>query len=230
MSHVRGKVFVKAGDAQVIYSIKPSNLPIPDDVKGMGLFFERCNCNRGVLAEGTTVGLYTGPIVFVSQDYIDNLANSQYMIEIGSISLQGEERLIVVDGRNEEDNFVKYINEAGNPLDLPAYPNIKANVEFHTVNNRAYPEVVTLRDILPGEELLIDYGSGEDFVALNVTAEEKERIIEFLLNPVHSFNQGQDMGYDLEEKRERNERDTREWLRRIEDTLDYELLLLNFAS
>lgn len=116
-------------------------------VIGFGVF-----CREPIKA-GEFLGIYTG----VKQVNLPSVLNYSYRQNGDSLSM-------ILDGRNY-GNITRFINHAPNPdKNAPSadssnqlFSNSKCSI--YIINGLSFMVYLTTRDVMPGEQLLVDYGS-----------------------------------------------------------------------
>lgn len=98
------------------------------------------------IKRGTTIGSYLGEILSLTDPSVDLRSRYQDLMKHSSYSFQSKNNVDIDSAFY--GNFTRMLNHMPVPM---------ANCRF--IKNEADVMVVTFRDILPGEELFVDYGT-----------------------------------------------------------------------
>ncbi len=121
------------------FSISPSRIT----QAGLGLFAKKS------LAKNTRLGHYEGELK--TSEEFENLRDTSYTFEV-TRKVGNRYKLFYIDAKNKKkSNSLRYINGA-----KTARQKARVNVKAYQYRGEIYYK--TLRKILPGEELLLDYG------------------------------------------------------------------------
>ncbi len=110
---------------------------------GLGLFAKK------PVSKNTRLGYYKGELK--TSEEFQRIRDTSYIFEV-SRKVGDRYKLFYIDAKNKrKSNFLRYINGAKTPSQ-------KARVNTKAYQYRGEIYYKTLRKIMPGEELLLDYG------------------------------------------------------------------------